>query len=255
MIHAYLRRQLSQYLDGALPEKLRGRVDRHLEHCAACREELVELRGTVSLLRSLDALEPPGDFAERVIARLAASDLELSRFRRVRASLAGVLGSSWAPAFASVTVLVVAAAILRVEIDVKLPIDAKQPQLVAAAPAPFRFEPTPVSQPLATRRRFDAIPLWTASGLRRACLASPNDAQCHPFHQEMVSLALEDTRAFIDEVDSVPAAPRERLLGVLSSEAMRSGRAARIVSRLRSVDDPRAVRIVVRFERPVASRD
>jgi hypothetical protein len=271
MIHAYFRRRLSQHLDGSLAAPARARVERHLAGCESCRRELAELRGTVSLLRSLAVEEPAAGFTERVLARIATGEASPSRWERYRTVLVSSLGSSWTPAFASVAVLVVAAALLRVEVDVTLPFAGQERRdPVPTSRAPFQLDPSPtspvsaiaplsqvssVSPPLATRRRFDPISLWHASGLRRACLASPNDAQCHGFHQQMMSLALEDTPAFIDEVDSVPSAPRERLLRVLSSEAARTGSAARIVSRLHATPDPRAVGIVVRFERPVASRD
>jgi hypothetical protein len=268
MIHGLARRRLSAYLDGSESARARARVERHLASCERCRGELAELRGTVALLRSLAVDDdPPAGFADRVLERVSGRDAVPSYVERLRGFLAQPLSRSWAPALASVTLLVVAAALLRVEVDVSLPFSGQGERTsIAAARAPFRSAPAPAtdlgplapvsrSAPLATRRRFDPIALWHASGLRRACLASPNDALCHRYHQEMVSLALEDTPAFIDEVASVPSAPREHLLRVLSSEAVRSGSAARIVSQLRSVRDPRAVGIVVRFERSVPSRD
>lgn len=271
MIHARLRRQLSLHLDGSLSGSARVRVEQHLAGCESCRAELAELRGTVSLLGSLAADdEPPAGFTERVARSVAALEANPSRLERLQSGLDQLLGSSWAPAFGAVALLVVAAGLLRVEVDVMLPFRGQESgELATAERAPFQSEPALApsvgeigafskasrSAPLETRRRFDPISLWHASGLRRACLASPNDGQCHRFYQEMMSLALEDTPAFIEEVDSVPMAPREQLLGVLSSEAVRSGSSARIVSRLRAADDPRAVGIVVRFERSAASRD
>lgn len=279
MIHAYRRRQLSAYLDGSLPARSRARLEQHLADCAHCRQELLELRGTVALLRQMEPDEPPADLLDRVLAQIPAVPAQRSAFDRLREAISSfespghLLGSRWTPAFASVAVLVVAAALLRVEVDVRLPFGRTAPdELAAVERAPFQLEPPAarlaeasplepvsevarVSQPLDASRRFDSISLWNASGLRRACLASPNDVQCHRFHQEMVVLALEDTPAFLDEVASVPLAPREQLLRVLSSEAERAGNSARIVSRLRAIPDPRAVGIVVRFERPAPPRD
>jgi len=61
-----IRNLLSPYLDSALSDSLRKRVEAHLERCEACRRELEELRRTVALLGGLDDLEPPEGFAERV---------------------------------------------------------------------------------------------------------------------------------------------------------------------------------------------
>lgn len=47
---ALLKRWLPEYPDGDLPAFWRGRLQGHLEHCAACRRELSELRATVAAL-------------------------------------------------------------------------------------------------------------------------------------------------------------------------------------------------------------
>lgn len=266
MMHGRLRRRLSEFLDGSLGERDRQRVDRHLAECEPCRTELAELRGTVALLRGLPALEPPPELTARVLAQLGAGAAEPSVARRLRAALGDMLGGAWAPAFGSVALLLVVAALLRVQIQVHLPFGPGREQALPPLAESARVVPAPEiapqpSAPLAPRRRFDAIEpassvqLANASGLRRACLARPHDAACHAFHLSMMRLALEDTPAFVAEVDAVEPTPRERWLGVLSREAERAGAAARVASKLRASSDPRAVGIAVSFERPLASRE
>jgi anti-sigma factor RsiW len=42
MIHAWRKRRLSEYLDGALEGRARARIERHLERCGECRNEEYE---------------------------------------------------------------------------------------------------------------------------------------------------------------------------------------------------------------------
>lgn len=60
--HEACQDNLSAFLDGQLSARQHSRVDRHLQGCNACREELESLRQTVSLLRSVPALRPPRSF-------------------------------------------------------------------------------------------------------------------------------------------------------------------------------------------------
>ena len=57
--HEACQDNLSAFLDGQLSARQRSRVEKHLQECAACREELESLRQTVSLLRSAPVLRPP----------------------------------------------------------------------------------------------------------------------------------------------------------------------------------------------------
>jgi len=62
------RDSLSAYLDEALTSEERSLVDAHLEGCAACRRELVALRGTVALLQRVEPVRAPVGFVDRVVA-------------------------------------------------------------------------------------------------------------------------------------------------------------------------------------------
>lgn len=266
MIHARLKRRLSEYLDGALEGRTKRRVERHLERCAECRGELAELRGTVLLLRSLAADEEPSEFlATRVLARIEAGDAAPRWADRVRAALAGLAAGAWTPALGAAAVVFVVAAALDLHVEVTLPGAQPAPSLATAArratpPPPVSFdEPIQLvsapTTPVRSARRFDPVVLEEVAGVQRACSARPHDAECQGFRNKLVAVALADPRGFVREIESVPMESRERVLAAVSWEAARTGHAQRVLYGLRRVDDPRAVGIVVRFQRTIASRE
>ncbi|MFZ5595875.1 MAG: anti-sigma factor family protein [Bacillota bacterium] len=57
---------LSAYIDGMLDPPLRIKVDFHLEHCRACREEYDALKMVVEAVRSLPGVEPPREFRQEM---------------------------------------------------------------------------------------------------------------------------------------------------------------------------------------------
>ena len=71
LTHADVRAQLSDYLDDALGEAARHRIDKHLAACSPCSAFLESLRLTVKASASL----PPAKAPERV----RASILDLAR--------------------------------------------------------------------------------------------------------------------------------------------------------------------------------
>lgn len=72
--------------DGALNAADRGRVEDHLASCAACRQQLAELRGTLVSVAAVDVPEPSPLFWEHFSRRIhEAVDGELQR----------PLGRSW----------------------------------------------------------------------------------------------------------------------------------------------------------------
>lgn len=72
---ALLKRWLPEYPDGDLPAFWRGRLQGHLEHCAACRRELSELRATVAALEAAPVADPGpefwGEFSRELHLKLA----------------------------------------------------------------------------------------------------------------------------------------------------------------------------------------
>jgi len=266
--HARLKRRLSEYLDGGLAGRAKARMAQHLEHCAECRNELAELRGTVLLLRSLPAEEEAPEFlATRVIARIEAGDAAPTWVDRARAALATAMSGAWTPALGAAALVFAVAAALDLRIEVTLP--GGQPPTpadsrVAAAPRP-QVSPQSVSlkepirlvssAPLRSNRRFDPVVFEEVSGVHRACAARPHDAECQTFRNKLVAVALADPRGFVREIESVPPESRERVLTAVSLEAARTGHAQRVIHGLRRVEDPRAVGIVVSFQRTIASRE
>ncbi|MEK7744013.1 MAG: zf-HC2 domain-containing protein, partial [Elusimicrobiota bacterium] len=63
---------LSPYLDGALSEEERGRVDEHLRACADCAAHLEGLRSVSKLVSSLPKKPLPTGFLQRLNRRAAA---------------------------------------------------------------------------------------------------------------------------------------------------------------------------------------
>ncbi len=76
--HQHLKPEtLSEYLDGRLPGRDQGKVERAVAECALCQGELGGLRATVSLLRTLPEFAPSRSFtlsAPPVTAPLTAID-------------------------------------------------------------------------------------------------------------------------------------------------------------------------------------
>ena len=60
--HRFASPNLSAYIDGELSERQRRRIERHLQACAACRQELATLRQTIGLLRNMPTRPAPRSF-------------------------------------------------------------------------------------------------------------------------------------------------------------------------------------------------
>jgi len=59
MTHISIRKKLSAFLDGELPDEEMVEIENHLDHCADCREEFGEICKGQSLVRSLEEVELP----------------------------------------------------------------------------------------------------------------------------------------------------------------------------------------------------
>ena len=66
--------RLSSYIDGEVKGDESLAIRDHLSGCLVCREEHDGLRNLMTLMRSLNAPEPPTDLSERIIANCRASD-------------------------------------------------------------------------------------------------------------------------------------------------------------------------------------
>src|SRR6476646_2938559 len=60
--NTHVREQLSDYMDGLLPNDEHEAVRAHLETCADCRADYVELRATQRLLQTMPAIAAPRSF-------------------------------------------------------------------------------------------------------------------------------------------------------------------------------------------------
>ena len=78
-----VRKRISLYIDGRLPEDARAQVGRHLDSCAACRSLLAETESALETLKLLKREAPPAGGWERLRERL----LEQSGPSRVRRAL------------------------------------------------------------------------------------------------------------------------------------------------------------------------
>jgi hypothetical protein len=78
-----IRKLLSEYMDGMLDKETTGVVEKHLETCKDCREELASLRAISEELGSLEAVEPPADFLKKVHERIEQRSLVSRVFRGI----------------------------------------------------------------------------------------------------------------------------------------------------------------------------
>ena len=65
-----IRELLSEYIDDVLDPDMRARVEKHLDDCRACTEELIALQALVHDLGSLERIRAPEDFLDRLHERL-----------------------------------------------------------------------------------------------------------------------------------------------------------------------------------------
>ena len=70
---------LGPYLLGELSVEEERELERHLEECSACRDELTRARQTHDLLRELVASEPPPELKTHVLERTRGESLARSR--------------------------------------------------------------------------------------------------------------------------------------------------------------------------------
>jgi anti-sigma factor RsiW len=107
--HQACQDDLSAFVDGRLSARARSRVQRHLQECRACREDLESLRHTVALLRSAPVLKPPRSFLVP-----AAEGVRQRQARRRRLSY-GFLQAATAVATVMLVLVVSGDALLRLQ--------------------------------------------------------------------------------------------------------------------------------------------
>jgi len=80
---AEIKELLSEHIDGILDRETRDLVEEHLRTCKDCREELASLRAVVKELGSLEPVEVPADFLDKVHERIK----QRSRFSKILRAL------------------------------------------------------------------------------------------------------------------------------------------------------------------------
>jgi anti-sigma factor RsiW len=251
-----VRRRLSDYLEGDLSERDEARLRTHLDACAECGAELRALQRAVRGLRDLGSVEPPGDLAASVMARLRAGEGRPPRLRLAR--LFGPSAFSWVAPLAVATGIGAIAWLGGLDAMDGAPGGLRNPlvpPVVAAARVPaLRTAGTrPVVHGSAPAGAAASLPS-IASCLDRGVPASDAADDCAHWYSWFVAMALEDTRGFLQEVERLPVKAREPWLRRVSEFARRSGSAPLVGQQLRTSRDPRATRIATRFDRGHAVR-
>ena len=65
-----VRASLSAYLDQVLDQQESALIKNHLQDCSGCREEWEALQETMTIINTMDDVEPPADFHNRLLGRL-----------------------------------------------------------------------------------------------------------------------------------------------------------------------------------------
>jgi anti-sigma-K factor RskA len=104
-VHEQFADDLSLYALGALRGDKRHAVEKHLEECSACRQELEKLQGDLALLAfSASGPRPPARSRERLMAAIAKEPRRPQLVRRARWAWWNALG--WAAALAAIAIAV-----------------------------------------------------------------------------------------------------------------------------------------------------
>ena len=158
--HRFAAANLSAYLDDELDGRARRRVERHLEGCAACRQELATLRQMVMLLQRAPLRRVPRSFA---LPRSVA--LEQARYARWSKVYGALRTGTAVVSLMLVTLLVTdvlfstgtialpdvmtpqTARTVRIEQPVAAPLAAPQAEAAPEPEAAPQLEATPVAEP------------------------------------------------------------------------------------------------------------
>ena len=95
---------LSAYIDEALSETEAGQLENHLDSCESCRQELGDLKDAILMLQSLDEVEPPAEFHQKLCRRLETEKQSQVR----RPSLVNrLVRSPWLPLSAAAALVLI----------------------------------------------------------------------------------------------------------------------------------------------------
>jgi hypothetical protein len=158
--HRFAQANLSAYLDSKLRGREKSRVERHLQSCAECRQDLATLRQTIDLLHLVPEVPLPRSFlvsaeASRVSVRQPATAFFAMRAVSAIATMLLVLvfsgnlllSSVFAPATASQPLKAAAPVSRTLVVEAAAPV---QPTVAAARQAAPSVEPAAAVVALAT---------------------------------------------------------------------------------------------------------
>ena len=102
-VHEQFADDLALYALGALPAEERQAVEKHLEECSACRQELERLQGDMAMLAfSVGGPKPPARSRDRLMTAIAKDPRPVQLPQRKRGIWWNGLG--WAAALAAIVV-------------------------------------------------------------------------------------------------------------------------------------------------------
>ncbi len=101
-------KQISAYLDGALPEKEAAAVKAHLQTCAPCRASTAAYENVNRLLLDMPEIEPSVDFDKNFRRKLEAENARASRWRNL-VNVFSPLAFGWRPAAAAMAAVLLIA--------------------------------------------------------------------------------------------------------------------------------------------------
>jgi hypothetical protein len=78
-----VRQRLPEFIEGNLPEAVRGPIDAHLRQCPGCQEEMVALKSVWTKLRFYPELQPSPALRNRFHASLEAYRLGMTQSRSI----------------------------------------------------------------------------------------------------------------------------------------------------------------------------
>ena len=65
-----VQEKFSDYIEGVLPHEERVLIEEHLRSCPGCKRALSDLKKTIEYVQTLEEVEPPPGFTQKVMARI-----------------------------------------------------------------------------------------------------------------------------------------------------------------------------------------
>jgi len=79
-----IKKKISVYLDGEMPEQEREVISQHLQQCEECRRELTALSAVRDAINTIDGMEAPPYFVTRLLQHIREQARPVPFFQRIR---------------------------------------------------------------------------------------------------------------------------------------------------------------------------